>query len=412
MVAAADIADIDRRAVMSPAPSKTQRWLDLIAFLVYRRFPVAIDEVMNGVPAYTEQWASDDETQRESARRKFIRDKNELAAAGIPIETVDVTVDGETTSGYRLSGTDFYLPYLRIVGDSNAPADPEGPAPGQGPRPMELEITAEEADTAIEALRRVAELPASPFGKEARSALNKLTFDLDPESIGESPVRYAEPEVRQVRESDASPEYIASESADDEPPFHIERLGTGGVRVILQLLTRAVRERKRATFRYHGIRRGEPTDRDVEPYGLLYQHGQWYLVGHDRGRDDMRVFRLGRIEGLSVATGASPDFDVPADFSTADYARRRPWELGDDEPEEADVRFEFPLSLWADRNRHGELVEEAAGGAAVRRFRVRQAGPFLRWLQQFAGDAAVVHPPALRSAQVELARQTAALYEK
>ena len=36
--------------------SKTQRWLDLIAFLVQRRVPVAVDEIMEGVPSYAEKW--------------------------------------------------------------------------------------------------------------------------------------------------------------------------------------------------------------------------------------------------------------------------------------------------------------------------------------------------------------------
>jgi hypothetical protein len=34
--------------------SKLQRWLDIIAYLVGRRLPVSADELMRGVPSYTE----------------------------------------------------------------------------------------------------------------------------------------------------------------------------------------------------------------------------------------------------------------------------------------------------------------------------------------------------------------------
>ena len=75
-------------------------------------------------------------------------------------------------------------------------------------------------------------------------------------------------------------------------------------------------------------------------------------------------------------------------------------------PLDAEVRFEFPLALWAERNGYGERVREGGGGAVVRRFAVRQADSFLRWLQSFAGDAIVESPRELRAAQVELARRT------
>lgn len=108
----------------------------------------------------------------------------------------------------------------------------------------------------------------------------------------------------------------------------------------------------------------------------------------------------------------TPDYDVPAGFDLADYARLEAWELGagDDAGLAARVRFEFPASLWVGRNRYGRRVEELSGGAAVREFDVHQVDPFLRWLQAFAGEATVVAPWELREEQIALARQTAALY--
>ncbi|HEX7120677.1 MAG TPA: hypothetical protein VF212_17930 [Longimicrobiales bacterium] len=41
-----------------PNPSKLQRWFDLLAYLVGRRIPVAVEDIMTHVPAYAERWPS------------------------------------------------------------------------------------------------------------------------------------------------------------------------------------------------------------------------------------------------------------------------------------------------------------------------------------------------------------------
>lgn len=370
------------------AITKTQRWLDLIVFLVRRHFPVSVDEIMAGVPAYREKWHSGEAADHAAVRRMFERDKDELRDAGIPLETVEYSIDygAETTLGYRLADRDFYLPYLKLVGESG---------PRTGSATPDLEITGDEAATAIEALRRVSAIPDSPFADEARSALRKLAFDLDLDALGEAPVTYA-----------ARDTMMAGASAGDV----VADAGPGHGRSHLRLLNDALRRRKRVRFGYQGIHRGQRTERDVAPYGLLYQHGHWYLIGHDATRDAIRVFRVDRMAGPRVESGAAPDYEVPDDVRITEYAARDPWELGDDEPIVADVRIDFPLALWAERNDRGERIEELAGGAQLRRFRVRQTGPFLRWLQQFGGDAVVQTPPALRRAQIDMARHTMAVY--
>jgi predicted DNA-binding transcriptional regulator YafY len=365
--------------------TKTQRWLDLIAFLVQRRFPVPVDEIMDGVPAYRKKLSTGLAADREAVRRMFERDKDELRAAGIPLTTVEYSIDygAETALGYRLAHGDFYLPYLKLVRASGTSA---------GPGVRTVEVTGEEAATAVEALRRMIAIPGSPFAAEARSALRKLSFDLDVGALGGDPVTYA-----------AGDSVVA-------PELNLDRAGTEVVGERLRVLNDALRRRKRVRFPYHGIHRGQRTDRDVAPYGLLYQHGHWYLIGHDATRDAIRVFRVGRMGEPETDPGDTPEYEIPADVRVTDYAAREAWELGDDVPIEADVRIEFPLALWAERNARGERIDELPGGAQIRRFRVRQTDPFLRWLQRFGGEAVVVAPPALRRAQLEMARETLAVY--
>jgi proteasome accessory factor B len=334
---------------------------------------------MEAVPSYGEKWAEGSDTDRASTRRTFERDKDELRKAGIPIESVTYHVNygAEQAEGYALKRRDFYLPYLRLVTGGAKAATPKLPyiLP-------EIQLSETEADLALGALREVAALPAFPFAREARSAFRKLAFDLDPEAFGEDRVIY------------------------------VDRPGAEEVLALVRPLSDALLARKTIRFRYHGIHRGEATQREVWPYGLFFQHGSWYLVGHDLGRSDIRVFRVGRMEEIEVNGQApnTPDYAVPEEFALDAYLQRESWELGEGEPLRARVLFHFPRSLWAERNRHGILVEERADGATVREFEVQQPSAFLRWLLSLEPDAEILEPAALASELQAMAREVAALY--
>ena len=347
--------------------SKLQRWLDIIAYLVGRRLPVSADELMRGVPSYTERWSSDDATQRESARRSFERDKDELRRAGIPIRTVQYYTPDQpdVLEGYLIDRRDFYLPYLKLVAETN-----DRVPYSDRHRPDSVGVAEADAPLALEALRRVAAVPAFPLAREARSAFRKLAFDLDPQAfVSDSPVLFM------------------------DPP------GSAELSARLRVLSGALLARKRITFRYHGIHRGEETSRDVAAYGLLFQHGHWYLIGHDETRDDVRVFRVARMDDVAPNTKSpgTPDYGIPPDFELDAYVGREAWELGgtEDTAVTARVLFRFPLSLWAERNGHGTFESRGTDGSVVRTFELHQVEPFLRWLLSLEGEVEVLDPPEL-----------------
>jgi proteasome accessory factor BC len=102
---------------------------------------------------------------------------------------------------------------------------------------------------------------------------------------------------------------------------------------------------------------GEIALRKVDPYHLLFEGGQFYLVGYSHERDDVRVFRLSRIRGkVAYATKAEHDFQRPADFDPREYAGRVPWQLGD-RAGTAEVWVSDDVSWYVERQfgAYGEL---------------------------------------------------------
>lgn len=370
-------------------PSKAQRWLDLLALLVGNRLPISFDEIMEQVPGYRAGWIEGTPTQQASARRKFERDKDQLRRLGIPIETRRYRVEGHSeTDGYVIPRRSFYLPYLELVreGEGNAVGPPSTPTSSHAVG----RVTLSEPDvrTAILALREVLSLPSFPFERDARSALRKLTFDLDP--------RLSDPD--EGTSGEAGP-----------PPRVLERPGGADPKGALGPLLDALYDRSRVRFRYHSIGRDAVEPRRVEPWGLLFQWGAWYLAGRDVEKGSgARLFRLDRMGGVERSSGAR-EFDIPEDFDLRAYAGRKAWHLGDGEHEaeqEVVVRFFPAAALLAVRNEWGVGVGEETDGSVLRAFSVRRTAPFLRWILSMAGEARIVSPPDLRD---ELVRMAAAV---
>ena len=153
----------------------------------------------------------------------------------------------------------------------------------------------------------------------------------------------------------------------------------------------AIARRKRIEFEYFTMQSGEVAARRVDPYLLLFQGRQFYLVGYSHERDDVRVFRLSRIRGkVAYATKAEHDFQRPADFDPREYASRIPWQLGDRQGT-AEIWVSDRIAWHVERN-FGPYGEIADGT-----FRTDYAIPRLviAWALGYGEHARITGPPEL-----------------
>src|SRR6185369_15621041 len=87
---------------------------------------------------------------------------------------------------------------------------------------------------------------------------------------------------------------------------------------VLGLLCAATQQRKRVRMAYQS-RADERTEREFDPYGLVYRDGRWYIVGWCHLRRGLRSFRLDRVIS---ASSLSVGFERPADFDTLGYLKQ------------------------------------------------------------------------------------------
>lgn len=115
-------------------------------------------------------------------------------------------------------------------------------------------------------------------------------------------------------------------AADETIALELSRVPpTGGEGTALRVLSAAAQARQRVHLHYRSAQRAD-SERDVDPYGLAWRGGRWYLIGHCHLRNGLRSFRLDRIRSvvaLSASFGRPDDFDALAHlaFSLATLPR-------------------------------------------------------------------------------------------
>jgi predicted DNA-binding transcriptional regulator YafY len=83
----------------------------------------------------------------------------------------------------------------------------------------------------------------------------------------------------------------------------------------LVILSTAVQQRRQVHLHYQAWGSQE-SERDFDPYGILFNEGYWYTVGYCHLRAGLRTFRLDRIRQLVLLDAP---FECPADFNLMEH---------------------------------------------------------------------------------------------
>lgn len=266
---------------------RSKRLLDLVMILLGARTPVTYREIR-------EQFAAYQTTNAEAGLRAFERDKADLLELGVPIRYVTPEEDDSLEDGgYIIDTKRFKMPEVRL--------------------------TADEVSALVLAASVAHAMPGGAYPKIVDLALKKLAFDL-PE-LPDTPTEFPRPTAR-------PPIVMVFPDRPDRPELA----------EIYTTLEAATRLRKRVTMTYQAAATGLVSQRDLDPYGLVYKEGAWTVVGWCHLRHEIRSFRVDRMRSaVMAAKPKSPDFERPVAFDVKSYAQRSPWTFTVDPPEEVQL---------------------------------------------------------------------------
>ncbi|MDP9345289.1 MAG: WYL domain-containing protein [Actinomycetota bacterium] len=287
---------------MAKDTEKLIRQLSLISYLMAERRPVTALEIRRDVEGYSGM-------NEDAFARRFYADRAELESLGIHL-TVDRPVDGVAEQeNYSLRPENFHL-------------------------------------------------PAIAFTDEELASLQFALTLLDGEFAYAEPLRLA---LQQISWGRPSPLQTPAHRS-----LALGLTGSAGGHDLSQRLAKietAIFRCKTITFDYYTMERDEVGARKVDPYHLLYQGGQFYLLGHSHERGALRVFRLSRMRGkVAYASKAEHDFKRPAGFDPRAYANRAEWQYGDPAGE-AQVWVSDRIAWLVERHfgRYGEITPTDGG---------------------------------------------------
>jgi predicted DNA-binding transcriptional regulator YafY len=336
---------------MAKDTEKLIRQLSLISYLMAERRPVTALEIRRDVEGYSAM-------NEDAFARRFYADRAELESLGIQL-SVDRPADGVAEQeNYSLRPENFHLPAIEFT------------------------------DSELAALQTA------------------LTL-LDGEFAYAEPLRLALQQISWGRPSPLE--------APDQTSLALGITASAGGHELSARLARvemAIFRQKTITFEYHTMASDEIGARRVDPYHLLYQGGQFYLLGLSHERKAIRVFRLSRIRGkVSYATKAERDFRRPTDFDPREYAGRADWQLGD-ERGVAEILVSERIAWQVERHfgRFGRVCAPAeAPGDRVLYTPYASARALVSWVLGFGEHARVLGPPEVAE---EYARRLALLEER
>jgi proteasome accessory factor BC len=291
---------------MAKDTEKLIRQLSLISYLMAERRPVTALEIRRDVEGYSGM-------NEDAFARRFYADRAELESLGIQL-TVDKPIDaGGEQETYSLRPENFHL-------------------------------------------------PAIAFSDAELAALHTALGLLDGEFAYAEPLRLALQQISWGRPSPLA--------APDQGGLALGITASAGGHDLSQRLAKvetAIFRHKTITFDYYTMQRDELASRKVDPYHLLFQGGQFYLVGRSHERDAIRVFRLSRMRGkVAYATKAEHDFKRPADFDPRAYADRADWQFGAPVAT-AEIRVSERIAWQVERHfgRFGEVRHEPDGAIVL-----------------------------------------------
>jgi len=287
---------------MAKDTEKLIRQLSLISYLMAERRPVTALEIRRDVEGYSGM-------NEDAFARRFYADRAELESLRIQL-TVERPIDGAAEQeNYSLRPENFHLPPIEFT------------------------------DKELAALQTALSLLDGEFAyaEPLRLALQQITWGRP------SPLKA--PEQCSVALG------ITASAGGHELSARLAKVET------------AIFRNKTILFDYYTMERDEVGPRRVDPYHLLFQGGQFYLLGLSHEREAIRVFRLSRIRGkVSYATKAEHDFRRPQDFDPRSYANRADWQLGEQQGV-AEILVSERIAWQIERHfgRYGEIRSSAEG---------------------------------------------------
>ena len=168
----------------------------------------------------------------------------------------------------------------------------------------------------------------------------------------------------------------------------------GKFRNVIEKISDAVLQRRVVEITYYTMSRKKETQRKVAPYKIWFYNGGFYLIGHCRWRDGVRIFAVERIKKIHLTDDT---FEVPEEFDVDEFMRGS---FGVYHGKPVNVRILFSAGIaeyikekiWHETQR----LHDNPDGSVLFEANVACTNEIKAWVMRWGAKAIVLEPEELR----------------
>jgi len=171
---------------------------------------------------------------------------------------------------------------------------------------------------------------------------------------------------------------------------------------IIDELLMTIEESRAVFLTYQSQQATEPVTYDAYPYGLTYHSGSLYLVGYAPRHEELRHWKVDRIERCEIAELQFPrpkDFDLREHFSGSFGV----YSGTDGDPVHVVIRFSRDVARYVSEStwHASQRLTRQDDGSIIAEFDLTSTVEIKSWILSFGRHAEVLEPEGLREEMVD-----------
>lgn len=179
-------------------------------------------------------------------------------------------------------------------------------------------------------------------------------------------------------------------------PDHLAQIDTDTFEKIFN----ALKSTTTVSFEYRPLQKTTYMERLFNPYHVVCQHGNWYVIGYCHDKGDVRIFSFSRIKNIKEysADGKKQHFTVPKDFDANNYidSNTGVW-VSSRQPVTIKLRFAKEIGTFAEEHfwHENQKVVQNNDGSVDISFRTNQMPEVKRWVLGQGATVQILEPQEL-----------------
>jgi len=157
-----------------------------------------------------------------------------------------------------------------------------------------------------------------------------------------------------------------------------------------------IKHHRRLNFEYRSIKRQDFIQRELDPYKVVCQRGDWYVIGFCHRHNEFRVYNMARIQNPQL----EEEFVWDENFQLEDHIDLDfgVWTQGEWFTVELLFSKDVNTYILERQWHHNQECVQQEDGAVYLKFKTNQFDEILHWVMSFGHKVRVLNPPKLREA--------------